>query len=217
MGTRGLVGVVIDGEIKSSYNHWDSYPSGLGVKVVETVQGFLSSPDGLANLKNKARAMTLVNEDEQPTVEQATRFLGHADTEVSTGAIQEWYVLLRKLQGDLAGMLEAGVMIDGSGFELDSLFCEWAYLVDLDREVLEVYQGFQTERHDKGRWAGLPTDETIEQRAAEAQKQLDANEINQDQFNYFSKTSYHSIALIAEIPFVDLTEAAVLVLEDEDD
>ena len=30
MGTRGFVGVKVDNTIKGSYNHFDSYPDGLG-------------------------------------------------------------------------------------------------------------------------------------------------------------------------------------------
>jgi hypothetical protein len=39
-------------------------------------------------------------------------------------------------------------MIDSKGFLSDSLFCEWAYIINLDKEVLEVYEGFQEEESD---------------------------------------------------------------------
>jgi hypothetical protein len=40
-------------------------------------------------------------------------------------------------------------------FAADSLFCEWAYVVDLDAQQLEAYKGFQKEKHDRGRFAGM--------------------------------------------------------------
>ena len=38
MGTRGLMGVRVDGVDKLTYNHWDSYPSGLGQDILEYLQ-----------------------------------------------------------------------------------------------------------------------------------------------------------------------------------
>ena len=34
-------------------------------------------------------------------------------------------------------------------FVADSLFCEYAYVIDLDKEVLEVYKGFNTKKLPK--------------------------------------------------------------------
>jgi hypothetical protein len=44
-------------------------------------------------------------------------------------------------------------MSDSSDFPADSLFCEWAYVFDIDNMKLEVYKGFQTKPHTKGRFA----------------------------------------------------------------
>jgi hypothetical protein len=51
-------------------------------------------------------------------------------------------VLLRETQGSFKLTLESGVILDGNSFASDSLFCEWGYVVDLDNNVFEVYQGF---------------------------------------------------------------------------
>jgi hypothetical protein len=40
-------------------------------------------------------------------------------------------------------------------FVEDSLFCEWAYFIDLDEGVMEVYRGFVKGRPGKGRFADL--------------------------------------------------------------
>lgn len=37
MGTRGLLGLIVQGKRHAAYNHWDSYPSGLGAKIVEFI------------------------------------------------------------------------------------------------------------------------------------------------------------------------------------
>ena len=44
MGTRGLLGYVIKGKKKGSYNHWDSYPVGLGWAIMKWIRS-LSDAD----------------------------------------------------------------------------------------------------------------------------------------------------------------------------
>jgi hypothetical protein len=44
--------------------------------------------------------------------------------------------------------------INSKDFLLDSLFCEWAYILNFDEELFEVYKGFnQSQQIDKGRYA----------------------------------------------------------------
>ena len=62
---------------------------------------------------------------------------------VSTGQPTEWYALLRNAQGDLNAFKEGlRYMIDSSSFMKDSLLCEWAYVINLTTNRLEIYKGY---------------------------------------------------------------------------
>jgi hypothetical protein len=69
-------------------------------------------------------------------------------------------------------------------FARDSLFCEWAFVLDLDNEVLEVHKGFQKRPHKRGRFHDLQP---------EGRKSV-------------SGDSYYPVALAAEFPFAGLPE-----------
>ena len=232
MGTRGFVGVVIDDTVKIGYNHWDSYPDALGSETLSSLRNRLAEGDDLAmaidTLKKQARDLRLVKEDEEPGPVEIALFSKYSDPHVggsidkpTDGTIQNYYQLLRNLQGKLLEQLDLGIMIDSAGFQFDSLFCEWGYLVDLDNNVFQVYEGFQRARHDKGRWAGMPTDQDIKDKAERAQKMFEAGEINEQQLPYWSNTEYHAVALVAEWPLDALPSdedfAAKFVDEDEDE
>ena len=217
MGTRGFVGVAVDGEVKITYNHWDSYPGGLGAELLEALHKRLNGGDDLdqaltlPELAQKARDLKMVDEDAQPGSTELALFARYADANVggtfdkpTDGTVQNYYQLLRKLQGNLLGLLDLGVATDAHEFYLDSLFCEYGYLLDFDAGTFQVYEGFQTQRHDKGRWAGLPTDEEITAKYDEVKARLDAGNLTQRQFDYFSQTEYHAVALAAEWPLTDL-------------
>ena len=155
MGTRGVYGFRIGGQDKVMYNQYDSYPEGLGCAVVEFVH--LNPID---ELKRIAQELTLVSEGERPTPEQieTCRRSGTVNLAVSTGSEQDWYCLLRKAQGDVS-FWKKGLpfILDGKGFLSDSM-CEWAYIINLDDEVLEVYEGYNTDPFAPGRYAGVWVD-----------------------------------------------------------
>jgi hypothetical protein len=139
MGTRGAYGFRINNQDKLTYNHWDSYPSGLGDDVAQFVR-----TTSKVEIYKIAEAVQLVSEETPPTQDQIAECLAYADTSVSSRQLTEWYVLLRKAQGDL-GALKEGLkyLVDGNSFVGDSLFCEWAYVIDVDTDSLEIYKGFQ--------------------------------------------------------------------------
>lgn len=135
-----MYGFYRDGVTKATYNHYDSYPDYLGESIVKFVR-----ETSVGELNEIFDRIIMVEEDSKPTVEQINESIIYYDDRVSTGQIDEWYALLRHSQGDLA-VYKKGLryMIDNSGFINDSS-CQWAYLVNLDEHMLEVYQGFQDE------------------------------------------------------------------------
>ncbi len=192
MGTRGFIGFVINGQEKIAYNHWDSYPAGLGADMLS----FLHNSD-MDVVRQQAADLRVVAPDSSPTDEDVERLHGYADTGVSSGNIREWYVLLRGTQGNPALMLEAGVIEDAGEFPLDSLFAEWGYVIDFDANVFEVYKGFQDAPHELGRFASRTFSEGDERERSK---------------NFFTGNSYHPCALVASFP-LDLLPSAKLFLD----
>jgi hypothetical protein len=152
MGTRGIVGVCVDGIDKMAYNHFDSYPECLGVSMLGQCRKLVKRAGGLATAQDAARAIRLVNDTTPVTAEDVKKYAIVTDLEVGNQSPYDWYCLLRGAQGNLLAYLDGGIMLDAATFILDSLFCEWGYIVNLDTEKLEVYKGFQRQPHDKGRF-----------------------------------------------------------------
>lgn len=189
MGTRGLVGWVVDGEVKVSYNHWDSYPSYLGDRVFAYVQERI---DTVETWKQRVRDVVLLHDEDAPATDELiekARALGLIDTEVGAprtpGQRPDLYQCLRGAQGRLDLYEEVGYMVDSVQFAQDSVFCEWAWLVNLDEGVVEVFVGFQSEAHDRGRFAG-PVKQVSE----------------------FDRNPHAPIALLTAVPFTELIPAA---------
>jgi len=147
MGTRGIMGFRVDGTDRLIYNHWDSGPSWLGGNVVKFLRGC-----DLDAVREQVRALRDVGGTE-PTAEDRKQFAHLTDNRVSTGA--DWYALIRQTQGDPAATLECGVFEGSNSFMADSLFCEYAYVINLDANVFEVYRGFQDRSHSQGRYAEM--------------------------------------------------------------
>lgn len=138
MGTRGAYGFIKNGEMKITYNHWDSYLSGLGFEVMKFIAK--TSDKELNEIFDK---IVMVDENSVPTEEQIKECEKYLNSNVGAGKIDDWYCLLRNAQGNL-NEYKNGLryMIDSKEFMGDSLFCEYAYILNLDNNYLEIYKGF---------------------------------------------------------------------------
>lgn len=151
MGTRGIVGFTAEGKDHFAYNHFDSYPDGLGVDMVTFVR------DRVAKNPDRFKALAVNMKDisgTKPTKQDIKRCEPWTDLGVSNQSTDDWYCLLRDTQGDPYAILSCGYYENSNGFINDSLFCEYAYVINFDTGMLEFYEGFQKAPHDNGRFSG---------------------------------------------------------------
>jgi hypothetical protein len=166
MGTRNLTVVVLDGQYKvAQYGQWDGYPSGQG----DTVCGFLQNVMDLEKFKSAVRECKFVTSDEikakwvECGADSKSNFV---NLDVSEKFKQKYPQLSRDTAAEVLGLIQSGVareLQNSISFAGDSLFCEWAYVIDLDNEVLEVYKGFNKEPLDPTERFCNPMGITLEQ------------------------------------------------------
>ena len=134
MGTRHLIAARVNGEYKlAQYGQWDGYPSGQGVKVLD----FLKSKRNQTKLKKNLVDCSFIPEEElEANWDSLLTEQPHLSR--NTGAAILDYIAAgsRKLSNNIA-------------FAADGLFCEFAYIIDFDKNTLEIFQGFNKEPLDK--------------------------------------------------------------------
>jgi len=209
MGTRGLIGMYKKGVTKAIYNHYDSYPSYLGEEIREYIAG-----TSVLKLNTGFDRIVFVDADTEVTPEHIIKLFNFWYGDVEKNAIGDkdsgmhvMYDLLSRSHTDLQFCIDAGMMIDGIDFIKDSLFCEWAYLINLDRGVLEVYRGFQ-HKPVKNRYA-MDKDEIKAIKAklkAQGKGTWFTSTVNggKPKKVFHKNNAYYNCDLIAQIPLEDV-------------
>ena len=148
MGTRGAYGFKIEGQDKLTYNHFDSPPDWLGRNILEFIRS-----TSIEEMQTIAQGLILVDEHSKPTPEQIEECKQWTNLKVSSQSTSDFYCLLREAQGNPDAWKNGlRYMIDSHEFMADSLFCEWAYCINLDDETLDVYKGYNTDPNAPGRY-----------------------------------------------------------------
>lgn len=152
MGTRGAYGLRKNGKDKITYNHFDSDPDWLGKAIVEFIQ---TTP--VEEIKKIFDKLVMVDDAASPAPRTAKLYQESLNSSVGGGTKLTWYNYLRGGQGNLSFYKDKKHihMIDSHEFIKDSLFCEYAYIINLDTEQLEFYTGFNKNKGANGRYAKL--------------------------------------------------------------
>jgi hypothetical protein len=154
MGTRNLTVVIKDGNVRvAQYCQWDGYPAGQGVAILEFLRDKYDPVTFEANL---AKTVPMTSDDISRLWEEEGAVDGMANMEVSQRFESKYPSLHRNMGGDILLHIQnkAGVPLYlDYDYGYSSLWCEYAYVVDLDRSVFEVYKGFnQTPTVPTDRW-----------------------------------------------------------------
>jgi len=135
----------------AQYGQWDGYPSGQGSTIVE----FLKSDENVKNLKSNLDRCRFI-EDDGRDKEFMDSYNKNApewsnDPDNRTEEQKRWFdtFMTRNLGGDILSKIANSsvdeiLIRDSSSFAADSLMNEWSYVIDFDKNVLEVYTGFNT-------------------------------------------------------------------------
>ena len=147
MGTRNLTAVFMDGEYKvAQYGQFDGYPEGQGA----TCLFFLRYEMDENKFRKKKKKVHFGNKEELENL--FAEFGAHPDGSISVrdyDKLKEAYPELhRETAADVLKMIQDGsvrLLKNDIDFAGDGLFCEWAYVIDLDNRRFEVYTGFHKE------------------------------------------------------------------------
>lgn len=194
MGTRHLIAVVKDGEYKvAQYGQWDGYLEGQGHEIVDFIAGL--SFENYQQFLKHLDTVSWASQEDLEAVDKQLEANPHLSLRVN-------YPELSRDTGSkiLTLILEHEnlKLSNAITFAADSLFCEYAYVVDCDNEVLEVYEGFQEGPIDESeRFYFLTLPE------------------NQN-FDRISKsTEYRPVKLLAKLPFNGIGHAFQVLLDEE--
>ena len=141
MGTRNLTAVFVDGEYKvAQYGQWDGYPEGQGKTCLEFARNFLANKTDREAFADKVRACSWITQEE----------IDRRNAMIKSGEVKNWGKVWPELSRDTcSGILELvaqsdnGLLLENEiGFAADSLFCEWAWVIDLDAGTFEGFEGF---------------------------------------------------------------------------
>lgn len=140
MGTRHLIICKVDKKVKvAQYGQWDGYLTGQGLKIAEFIQDKLDSEWSLNSFKDKLRKVQFFSKKELDNLDELT------DNLLKAG-IAYPAQLSRDTGADILNIVynihqENLKLVNSIDFGEDDLFCEYSYILDFDKNILELYKG----------------------------------------------------------------------------
>lgn len=160
MSTKGCYGFTKNGIDKITYNHFDSYPIHLGNVILDFICN--TETNELNSIFDNLQVVEIDTTPNKEQVNEVVKIFGEKQVEDYLirnmvfdkndkdikDKIQEYLTngfgnLLTFFQGE-PSYLKKGLkyIVNDISFMGNSLFCEYAYIINLDNNTLEFYLGF---------------------------------------------------------------------------
>jgi len=144
MGTRNLTVVKHGGKyVVAQYCQWDGYPKGQGTKALDFMREV-----SRAEFENALSRCVFIDEAtlKERWASAGADGSGWVSLDVSDRMKKLHPQLSRDMGADVLAHIMASTgkceLVDQIDFAKDGLFCEWAYVIDLDAETFEAFKGF---------------------------------------------------------------------------
>jgi len=141
MGTRGLFGFLYKGRYYLVYNHFDSYPEGLGRDLVYEIQH-----GQIGEWLELLTKLKVICDDDKtlPTQEDIEKLAPYTELDVSDCSTDDWYCLTHKCQGSFIRVLESGYLLsylprgEMERGLVGDIMIEYQYILDFDHNQFIV-------------------------------------------------------------------------------
>jgi hypothetical protein len=161
--TRGVWGFRKRGKFLTIYNHYDSEPTALGLRVVKLVRKLSNAEisryvDGVITVESADIPYSSVKH----LLSMGTRRFIDSRLKTTRASAEECklYDVFKYLSPTEVVEHDVNVFKDSTNFLYDGVFCEWGYLINLDDDTLEVYKGFNKDPNEAGRFVVINQEPT---------------------------------------------------------
>lgn len=186
MSTRGVYGFRKNNQDKLMYNHFDSYPEGLGKEIIYYIKTHtIKKMNEIFNRINPADSIKPISNYSKEELNKYEWILKEfysnkiiKQEKVMYNIVESYVETHNKLKAFDEEKLD--LYPDNNDFILDSLSCEWGYILNLDNNTLEVWKGFQKYPDKKNRYG------------------------TEIQYTSFNGTNYYPCRMVYSIKFSEL-------------
>ena len=143
MGTRHLIMVKLDDRLKvAQYGQWDGYPSGQGADILAFLHEHANDQQFIENVRQTSFLEDpdahIENLYVQIGVDIPGEFISYEDSKKFSTAFPEYS---RDTGAKLLNLIleKPRHLVDSRDFGNDEVFCEFAYLINLDTREFEIH------------------------------------------------------------------------------